>query len=94
MGKLKNTWKKATDWITDPAQDAWGKIVPDARANFFEEDGLLATIFGPAKMPEIPEATPMPEPDSDEVRRARRRSMIAQRGRGGRESTVLTDTLG
>jgi hypothetical protein len=88
MGKLKSTWKRATDWIIDPAQDAWGKIVPDATANMF--DGLFE---GP-KMPDIPEATPMPEPDSDEVRRARRRSMIAQRGRGGRESTILTDTLG
>ena len=86
MGKLKSSLKQATDWFMDPYQDLWGDYWPDSikPQNWFKRP----------KMPEIPEATPMPEPDSDEVRRARRRSMIAQRGRGGRESTILTDTLG
>lgn len=36
--------------------------------------------------------SPMPIPDDEAARRARRRSIVAQRARRGRQSTILTDT--
>ena len=52
-----------------------------------------AVIAAPTPAP----VTPMPEPDDAAVKKARRRSMVAQRQRSGRASTILSDdseTLG
>lgn len=37
-----------------------------------------------------PTPTPMADPDSPEVRAARRRSLVEQQGRSGRSSTLLS----
>lgn len=58
--------------------------------------GLAGAIFGkkkkkaPEPMPETP--SPMPMPDDNAVMRARRRGIIQQRSRRGRDSTILTGT--
>lgn len=39
----------------------------------------------------VPEPAPVPMPDEEDIRRARRRSLAAQANRGGRASTILTD---
>lgn len=47
--------------------------------------------------PTVAPVTPMPEPDDAQVKKARRRSLVAQRQRSGRASTILsddTDSLG
>ena len=62
----------------DLLQDVYGKLVPD----------------NPFEAPNMPAPEVMPEADSADVRRARKRSMLQQMGRSGRESTILTDTLG
>lgn len=63
--------------------------------------GLAGALFGggkkkePAPEPQVAAPTVMPEPDDERIRQARRRSIIRQRGRRGRESTILTgDRLG
>lgn len=55
--------------------------------------GAVKGLF--AKTPSAPKveaATPMPTEDSTAVAEAKRRALIAQTTRGGRASTVLTDT--
>jgi hypothetical protein len=49
--------------------------------------GELAT--GP-KMPKLPEPLAMPLPDEEQVRLARRRSLVQQVTRRGRASTILS----
>lgn len=65
--------------------------------------GAVGSVFGfgqkapkPVKMPALAPVTPMPTPDDESVRRARRRTIAAQLAQSGRESTVLTsdETLG
>jgi hypothetical protein len=48
----------------------------------------------PAPPPAIPAPTIMPVAGDEELRKARRKSVAAQKKRGGRESTILTDKLG
>lgn len=62
--------------------------------------GLAGALFGkkkkktPAPAPEQKPAV-MPLADDEAVRRAKRKSIILQRSRRGRDSTILTgDTLG
>jgi hypothetical protein len=45
-------------------------------------------------LPGIPSPTVMPVPDDLTMRRARRRSLLQQMMRSGRQATMLTDTLG
>ncbi len=63
--------------------------------------GLLGKPFGSGKKKKAETPAPgpivMPLADDEAVKRARRKSIIAQRGRSGRSSTMLTpdsDTLG
>lgn len=44
------------------------------------------------KAPKVTEPTVMPTEDSELVREAKRRSLVAQANRGGRASTILSDT--
>lgn len=59
---------------------------------------LVKSVFGKKKAPtQALEEKPavMPLADDEAVRRAKRKSIIQQRARRGRESTILTgDTLG
>lgn len=51
-------------------------------------------LFG-LKKPKVAPAPVMPLPDDEEVRRARKRSIVRQLGRSGRSSTILTsDRMG
>ena len=50
-------------------------------------DEPAAAIATPTAAP----VTPMPEPDDAQVKKARRRSLVAQRQRSGRASTILSD---
>ena len=64
----------------------------------------LGSAFGIVEEPPVVVAaptpapvTPMPEPDDATVKKAKRRSVMAQRQRSGRASTILSDdteTLG
>lgn len=45
----------------------------------------------PPPLPTILSPAPMPTPNSDEVRAAKRRSLAVQAARRGRVSTILTD---
>lgn len=61
--------------------------------------GLVSKLIGGKKKPKAApaeeKATVMPLADDEAVRRAKRRSIIQQRARRGRDSTILTgDTLG
>ena len=63
--------------------------------------GLSGLLLGKKKKAAAaPAATPdlvMPLPDDEAVARAKRESILRQRGRGGRSSTILSDdsdTLG
>lgn len=62
--------------------------------------GLAGALFGGKKKKDEPApaaAAPavMPLPDDDKIMQARRRAIVRQRSRRGRESTILTgDTLG
>lgn len=60
--------------------------------------GLLLKPFGKdkKKAAPAPETGPavMPIADDEAVMRARRRSIVQQRSRRGRDSTILHDTLG
>lgn len=59
--------------------------------------GILGGNDQPAlPAPKVEPVTPMPEPDDDATKRARRRAQATQRLRAGRESTILSDsdTLG
>lgn len=58
----------------------------------------LGSAFGIVEEPEAATpaptpapVTPMPEPDDAAVKKARRRSLVAQRQRSGRQSTILSD---
>lgn len=61
---------------------------------------VIGSVLSSALAPKAPKApkisdTPvnaMPTEDSDLVQEARRRTLMAQTARGGRASTVLTDT--
>ena len=50
-------------------------------------DEPTVTAAAPTPAP----VTPMPEPDDAAVKKARRRSAVAQRQRSGRASTILSD---
>jgi hypothetical protein len=51
-------------------------------------------MFG-LKKPKVAPAPVMPLPDDEEIRRAKRLSIVRQMGRSGRSSTILTtDALG
>ena len=50
-------------------------------------DEPTATAAAPTPAP----VTPMPEPDDATVKKAKRRSIVAQRQRSGRASTILSD---
>lgn len=59
----------------------------------------ITTLFGgdtpkAAPAPVVPAPTVMPEADDEAVRRARQRSIAAQRERSGRASTIFTDGQG
>lgn len=61
--------------------------------------GLAGALFGGKKKPKPVEtaAAPavMPTPDDEKIRLARKRSIVTQLGRKGRESTMLSgDRLG
>lgn len=65
--------------------------------------GVFGGILGggnepaPLPAPKVEPVTPMPEPDDTKVKQARRRALVTQRRRNGRESTILSDdaeTLG
>lgn len=60
--------------------------------------GLIGSALKGKKKPDAPEvpAPVMPLPDDEAIRAAKKRSIISQRGRAGRSSTILTDndTLG
>lgn len=60
------------------------------------KDPVVEVLYG-AKGKPVPNVLPMPLADDDAVKMARKRSISAQRSRGGRTSTFLTgdgDTLG
>lgn len=56
----------------------------------------LISLFSPDKPKPLPERKPIPSPDDEAVRRAKAESLMKQRARGGRASTILSDreTLG
>lgn len=54
--------------------------------------GILDKPDKPAAPP--PLESPAPLPDEEALKKARRRSISAQLGRRGRQSTILTDTGG
>ena len=59
--------------------------------------GILGGGDEPAiAAPKVEPVTPMPEPDDVTTKKARRRALVQQRQRAGRESTILSDsdTLG
>lgn len=55
---------------------------------------VFSTILGGgAPKPPTPAApTVMPTPDDDAMKKAKRQSMAEQMSRGGRQSTILTDS--
>lgn len=59
--------------------------------------GLAGALLGKKKKPAeaaAPTERVMPLPDDEEVKRARKLSMLRQRGRSGRSSTILTGSSG
>lgn len=56
--------------------------------------GVGRAIFGGGKKKAAAETPTMPMPNDEEVRRAKRRSLMKQAGRSGRSSTILTDGEG
>ena len=55
---------------------------------------LLGMLDKPDKAAPPPLEPPTPMPDEEALKKARRRSISAQLGRRGRQSTILTDTGG
>lgn len=60
--------------------------------------GIAKTIMGGSSAPAVtpPPIIPptvMPTPNGDEAKKARRRSLSAQMGRQGRQSTILSDAV-
>jgi len=62
----------------------------------------MGGLFSKPKAPAVPVSAPvvvplapvMPEPDDTKAREARKKAAAAQKKRGGRASTILSDTLG
>lgn len=66
-----------------------GKVVKNVLG--IEDPQAPKSVQEALATPPTPEpVTPMPTPDSDAVKAARRKSTAAQRRRGGRSSTILT----
>ena len=55
---------------------------------------LMGMLDKPDKAAPPPLEPPTPMPDEEALKKARRRSISAQLGRRGRQSTILTDTGG
>ena len=57
--------------------------------------GLLGSLFGGKQgsmpAPTVEKPAVMPTPDDDAVKKAKRRSLVEQMQRKGRESTILTE---
>lgn len=54
----------------------------------------MGGLLGKPKTPTLPPPTPMPVPDDEQSRAAKRRADAAAQTRGGRSSTILSDSSG
>lgn len=52
----------------------------------------MGNLFKP-KQPKLPDPTPMPDPEDPAVLAARRQQIDEMKRRGGRESTIMSDSL-
>lgn len=52
----------------------------------------MANLFKP-KAPQVEAAARMPDPDDPAIIAERRRKIAEQQARGGRESTIMSDSL-
>lgn len=50
----------------------------------------MSSLFKTPDIPKPPKPVPMPDPNDQQARAARRQQMEAMRTRGGRESTILS----
>lgn len=51
----------------------------------------MTGLFKTPKAPVVPPPAPMPTPDDEASRMAKRKAMAAAQSRSGRQSTILTD---
>lgn len=52
----------------------------------------MGSLFSKPKVPAVPPPAPMPTVGDEAVQRARKNAVAAAQQRGGRASTILTDT--
>ena len=53
----------------------------------------MSGLFKKPKIPKPPKPElPIPVPDEEEIRRAKKKSYLARRSRSGRASTILSDS--
>ena len=51
----------------------------------------MSGLFSKPKMPEPPAPAPM-QPSDEDLLKAKKRALLGQQARGGRQSTILSDT--
>jgi hypothetical protein len=98
MSKLRKTAHKVvkkTAQVLDPIQyNLYGKKALDKTADWTSENVWSDPVAPEADSTVAASPMVMPESDDEQLAKARRKRIAAQRARSGRTSTVLTDTDG
>lgn len=98
--KLKKALKSAVHHTVDAIDSAGEHTekITDSISDHLDSDKLgkaMGTIPEEEDLPPIEDPVVMPLPDDELVRTQRRKSLVAQRRRSGRQSTIYSgDTLG